>query len=471
MEITFSHSIGFYPEKNNAFWLKRRSQTLVTISSAANEPEKGALVLKFTAGPAELYSYFPFLVSIYLNGLCREIVEFSEPFESHTVLMDISVGQAELAIHSEQGSIPARKGINPDERELAILMEWELREPSPDRLSPVSILPPSRLCDATASVVNQNFFDLPRPIFVIGVYRSGTSILTWALGRHPNIFPMEETGWLGPTAYGMLTGLDLAGLAKRSFLDVYDTTVADMMRAFGALIDKLMKATAEKHIQRARLARLSGLDFEYHPDFAVGRSLEFSYSRWVDGTPENTGYAYLLRKLFPRAQFIHIVRDPVDVVSSLTLFDRAGGDPIGVEEALKFWLRFTEWGLHLTLACGSEVVKTVPYKSLAEAPTAVLDEIFSFLGEPRFQQAQKVFRNRINSSSVTQEERNRIKEQLTSASAYIEAQNLYQECLKLASSKRIAPDPESERILADQINWVETTLLNIFSGKTTADNQ
>ena len=36
----------------------------------------------------------------------------------------------------------------------------------------------------------------PRPIFIIGAPRSGTSITTWVLGQHPNIQTMPETGWI-----------------------------------------------------------------------------------------------------------------------------------------------------------------------------------------------------------------------------------------------------------------------------------
>ena len=39
-----------------------------------------------------------------------------------------------------------------------------------------------------------------RPIFVVGSPRSGTSILTWCLGQHPNIIPLEESGWMGDFA-------------------------------------------------------------------------------------------------------------------------------------------------------------------------------------------------------------------------------------------------------------------------------
>src|ERR1041384_604519 len=42
-----------------------------------------------------------------------------------------------------------------------------------------------------------------KPIFVVGSPRSGTSILTWCLGQHPNIFPVNESTGLGALALAL----------------------------------------------------------------------------------------------------------------------------------------------------------------------------------------------------------------------------------------------------------------------------
>jgi len=34
------------------------------------------------------------------------------------------------------------------------------------------------------------------PVFVVGSPRSGTSILTWCLGQHPNLLAVPESNWM-----------------------------------------------------------------------------------------------------------------------------------------------------------------------------------------------------------------------------------------------------------------------------------
>ena len=63
-------------------------------------------------------------------------------------------------------------------------------------------------------------------------------------------------------------------------------------------------------------------------------------TRLVDGTPEYSFHICGLRKLFPDASFIHILRDVESVVRSMLNFHRATGIhlvPNG-EEAYRSWL-------------------------------------------------------------------------------------------------------------------------------------
>ena len=80
-----------------------------------------------------------------------------------------------------------------------------------------------------------------KPIFVVGAPRSGTSILTWSLGRHPNTLPFEESNWLdrlaldSGTAYG--SG---ARIGERSQIKALGISRAQFYEHIGDAINSLV---------------------------------------------------------------------------------------------------------------------------------------------------------------------------------------------------------------------------------------
>jgi len=55
-----------------------------------------------------------------------------------------------------------------------------------------------------------------KPIFVVGSPRSGTSILTWCLGQHPNMFPVPEANWMGNFAVNIAVACEI-GAARGDY--------------------------------------------------------------------------------------------------------------------------------------------------------------------------------------------------------------------------------------------------------------
>ena len=64
---------------------------------------------------------------------------------------------------------------------------------------------------------------------------------------------------------------------------------------------------------------------EDHAAFKISRAASDSKSRWVNGTPEYSFGIGGLRKLFPSARFIHLLRNCDDVVRSIIHFERVAG--------------------------------------------------------------------------------------------------------------------------------------------------
>ncbi len=125
-------------------------------------------------------------------------------------------------------------------------------------------------------------------------------------------------------------------------------------------------------------------------------------TRWVDQTPEYSFHICGLRKLFPEALFIHIVRDVGSVVRSMLNFHRIAGTHLvaNEEEAYKYWLRAVSACLKAEEAYGSQVIYRVRYAALVENPESALRSLLDFLGEPYSAQCLEALSERINSSNV-----------------------------------------------------------------------
>src|SRR5678816_984276 len=125
-------------------------------------------------------------------------------------------------------------------------------------------------------------------------------------------------------------------------------------------------------------------------------------TRWVDQTPQYSFHICGLRKLFPDALFIHIVRDVTSVVRSMLNFHRIAGTHLvgNEEEAYKYWLGMVRACLKAEEAYGPRVVYRVRYTALLENPESALRSLLGFVGEPYSPKCLEPLSERINSSNV-----------------------------------------------------------------------
>ena len=124
--------------------------------------------------------------------------------------------------------------------------------------------------------------------------------------------------------------------------------------------------------------------------------------RWVDGTPEYSLHIYGLRKLFPDARFVHIVRDVRAVVRSMLNFHRVAGTQLvpNEEKAYKYWLRTVRACIEAEQAYGPSVVYRIRYADLIDKPESAMCSLLDFLDEPYTAQCLEPLGRRINSSNV-----------------------------------------------------------------------
>jgi hypothetical protein len=109
-----------------------------------------------------------------------------------------------------------------------------------------------------------------------------------------------------------------------------------------------------------------------------------------------------LRKLFPQALFIHIVRDVESVVRSMLNFHRVAGTQLvrNEEQAYKYWLRMVDACLKAEQSYGPRVIYRLQYGALIDNPEAAIRSLLDFVGEPYSAKCLAPLAQRINSSNV-----------------------------------------------------------------------
>lgn len=151
-----------------------------------------------------------------------------------------------------------------------------------------------------------------RPLFVIGVARSGTTLLRWMLEEHPRIAIPEESHWI----------VDLAGCRDAWGPQRQEKVLTEILtnpkyRQWWMSEDELRGAVREPApTYSALVAAVFGV-------YAKRKGKP----RWGDKTPWYVSHVDLLDELFQDAMFVHIVRDGREVAASLA--DLGERDSIG----------------------------------------------------------------------------------------------------------------------------------------------
>ncbi|MGE5207956.1 MAG: sulfotransferase, partial [Alphaproteobacteria bacterium] len=281
--------------------------------------------------------------------------------------------------------------------------------------------------------------EINKPVFVVGSPRSGTSILTWCLGQHPNLFPVPESNWMGSfavnvaisyqvgAARGIFSMLSAMGISHDEFAAQIGRSINSLILKHRSDLDRTRLITAVQRqlkeeglyfgevsgeLDAATSAAIRQYGIADQPNGLLCSQLIDSLriaapnseykTRWVDQTPEYSFHICALRKLFPDALFIHIARDATSVVRSMLNFHRVAGTHLvaNEEEAYKYWLRAVRACLTAEEAYGPRVVYRLRYSALVENPESALRSLLHFLGEPYSAECLEPLAQRINSSNV-----------------------------------------------------------------------
>jgi hypothetical protein len=200
------------------------------------------------------------------------------------------------------------------------------------------------------------------PFFIVGCVRSGTTMLRDLLRRHPNLAAPEETHlfrWTEP--YG--TEAYARGVTHNPVLKRH--------RAMDGITEDEFAAMLAGATSRAELYH------RYMKAFMERRKP--GATRWFDKTPQNVYGAAMIATSIPYSRFVHIVRDPVNVVASLRI-----GKVMKIERlagAVNYWREAIDIMATMKRAMPRRVHE-LRYEDFMRDPEMELRVLLDFLGEP-----------------------------------------------------------------------------------------
>jgi hypothetical protein len=206
------------------------------------------------------------------------------------------------------------------------------------------------------------------PFFLVGCSRSGTTLLQALIDSHPNIaMPPESHVYVrfgrivhtyGDLALARNRQRLIAAMLGDAFIGQWrlDAGPGDVerrlrQRSFVGIVETLFRLYAESH----------------------------GATRWGDKTPEHIRHLREIRRDFPGAKLIHLVRDGRDVAEAMR---RMIFYPVTAFGVARVWRDEVRHWQGFCAAAGGVDTLVVRYEDLVTSPSDVVGDIFRFLNEP-----------------------------------------------------------------------------------------
>ncbi|MBK1668940.1 hypothetical protein CKO28_12955 [Rhodovibrio sodomensis] len=206
-------------------------------------------------------------------------------------------------------------------------------------------------------------------IFLFGMERSGTTLLSMIVGSHPDIaVPLATTGLWYDVANRLAPGNEL-----RSETDLQQL-VADILEH-----DRIQRWDCTLRVDDVlpfcRSNDYASVVEAFHKAYAYANRKTL----WGNIDIATLDQLHIANRWFPNARFVHIYRDARDVALSNQTMPYGAGN---LAECADAWSRRLTINLRMGLIIGSARYRAIAYEDLVNNPREVLENLCVFLGVP-----------------------------------------------------------------------------------------
>jgi tetratricopeptide (TPR) repeat protein len=257
--------------------------------------------------------------------------------------VEFALGRALDACEAYDAAFEAYRAANRHSRESAGpgFRDYDLRlgEQLIDRL--IAAFPAASRFDAPRMISPRT--SPPHPVFICGMFRSGSTLIEQLLAGHPSVSAAGELNFL-PRAV--------------------NTTLAPFPESIATLSPLTLETLAAQYL-----------------DLLHDRFPEAQFV--TDKRPDNFLYIGLIKLLFPNAKIVHTTRNALDNCLAIYFLhlDQAMSYALDLMDIGHYYLQYQRLMTHWKTLFGADILD-VSYDALVRDPKPIVGELLAFLGLP-----------------------------------------------------------------------------------------